>query len=201
MKRILVVGASGLLGSNVVAALADSAEVLTASRSDPEFPVDISDPASIGAMFARTGTLDAIICTAGTAPFVPWAEADDERWEQGLRNKMMGQVNLVRMGAPQLADGGCIVLTTGVLAHHPMPGSSILTTVNCAVDGFVASAALEIGRGVRVNAVSPGWVSETLEAMAMDPAPGLPAREVAQVYVDVLGSEVTGSVVPARRSD
>jgi NAD(P)-dependent dehydrogenase (short-subunit alcohol dehydrogenase family) len=108
-------------------------------------------------------------------------------------------VNLVRIGAPFVRDGGALILTTGVLSEHPIPGSSIVTTVNAAVDGFVRAAAIEVGRGVRVAAVSPGWISETMEAMGMDSSAGLPAVEVARVYARLLDEDVTGcSVVAAK---
>jgi len=92
-----------------------------------------------------------------------------------------------------------MILTTGVLSDHPIPGSCIVTTVNSAVDGFVRAAAIEVGRGVRVMAVSPGWISETMEAMGMDSSAGLPAAEVARVYARLLDEDVTGcSVVAAK---
>ena len=98
-----------------------------------------------------------------------------------------------------LLDGGALILTTGVLSDHPIPGSCIVTTVNSAVDGFVRAAAIEVGRGVRVTAVSPGWITESMEAMGMDSSAGLPAAEVARVYTRLLDDDVTGcSVVAAK---
>ena len=199
MKKILVVGASGLLGRSIVAELGDGAEVVRASRSSGAETVDISERASIEALFERVGEVDGLICVAGTAPFTPWADATDADWANGLANKLMGQVELVRIGAGSVRDGGAIVLTSGVLSTYPMPGSSIITTVNAAVDGFVRAAALEIGRGVRVNAVSPGWVAETMVAMGMDPSAGMPAAEVARIFVGLLEGDTTGQTIPAVR--
>ncbi len=197
MKKILVVGASGLLGRSIVAELGDGAEVVRASRSSGTETVDISDGESIERLFGRVGQVDGLICVAGTAPFKPWADATDDDWARGLANKLMGQVDLVRIGAGSVRDGGAIVLTSGVLSTYPMPGSCIITTVNAAVDGFVRSAALEIGRGVRVNAVSPGWVAETMEAMGMDSSTGMPAADVARLFVGLLEGDANGQTVPA----
>ncbi len=199
MKRILVIGSSGLLGSYLVKALQNKAEVIEASFHRAQQKVDIADPASLKTLFKRVGLVDAIACTAGAARFVPWESASDEDWAHGLANKLMGQVNVVRLGAAFVHDGGAITLTTGVLAQHPMPGASILTTVNAAVEGFVRAAAVELGSRVRINAVSPGWITETLQAMRMDTAAGLPAARVADCIVQQIESGVQGSIVVAAR--
>lgn len=194
MKRVLVIGATGLLGSAIVNALKPSMEVIEASRSSKSHPVDISNVESLSALFKGVGKVDAIICTAGVAHFSGFHEATDADWSFALANKLMGQVNVVRLGAEILNQHGCIILTTGVLSTYPMHGSSIVTTVNAAVDGFVKSAALELKDKVRVNAVSPGWISETLAHMKMDTSIGLPAAEVANAYVALINSDQTGVV-------
>lgn len=197
MRRVLVVGASGLIGSHVVSALASRAEVMEASQGSADLPVDISDSDSIQAMFDRVGPVDGVVCAAGMARWLPLAETTDQDWAFSLANKLMGQVNLVRYGLTSMNDGGCFVLTTGYLAQHPVPGSSIVTTVNSAVEGFVRASALEVGRGVRVNAVSPVFASETLVSMGMDPAGGVPAAQIAERFVELLDGDVSGAVLPA----
>lgn len=199
MKKVLVIGSSGLLGSHLVQALKGKAEVVEASLRAGPLKVDIADPASLQKLFEHVGPVDAIVCTAGTARFVPWAGVSDDDWSHGLANKLMGQVNIVRRGAPFVRDGGSITLTTGVLAQNPMPGGSILTTVNAAVEGLVRAAGVELGARIRVNAVSPGWITETLQAMNMDPAPGLPAARAAQYFVRQIEDGAPGSIVVAAR--
>ena len=61
------------------------------------------------------------------------------------------------------------------------------------------AAAVEPSVAVRVNAVSPGWVSETLQAMGRNPAEGIPASEVAKVVVREFREGLTGSVAPAAK--
>jgi NAD(P)-dependent dehydrogenase (short-subunit alcohol dehydrogenase family) len=165
MKRVLVIGSNGLLGSAIVQALKSKHDVIEASRSSKSHPVDISNVESLRTLLKSVGQVDSIICTAGVANFHDFNSATDADWNFGLSNKLMGQVNVVRLGAEHVAQQGSIILTTGVLSNHPMQGSSIVTTVNAAVDGFVKSAALELKDKVRVNAVSPGWVSEYVALM------------------------------------
>jgi NAD(P)-dependent dehydrogenase (short-subunit alcohol dehydrogenase family) len=177
VSKILVIGAAGLIGKDIVKTLGES-ECIRASRSSDE-RVDISDPKSIGALFARIGTVDGIICTGGAARFKPWAELTDEDWTFSLANKLLGQINVVRYGLKSVRPGGAITLTTGLASQYPAPGSAIITTVNSAVDAFVRAVAAEPSISIRVNTVSPGWVAETLQAMGRNPAEGIPAAEVA----------------------
>jgi NAD(P)-dependent dehydrogenase (short-subunit alcohol dehydrogenase family) len=197
LGKILVIGAAGLIGKEVVKMLGES-ECIRASRSSDE-RVDISDPKSLAALFERVGELDGIICTGGAARFKPWAELTDEDWTFSLANKLLGQVNVVRYGLKSVRSGGAITLTTGLASQYPAPGSAIITTVNSAVDAFVRAIAAEPSISVRVNAVSPGWVSETLQSMGRDPAGGIPAAEVAKITVRQFREGATGSVVPAAK--
>ena len=52
----------------------------------------------------------------------------------------------------------------------------------CRLEGFVRAAALEMPRMLRINAVSPPRVKETLVKLGMDPSAGLPSAEVARAY-------------------
>ncbi|NML34616.1 short chain dehydrogenase [Paraburkholderia antibiotica] len=195
--RILVVGATGLLGSEVVKLLTPEHEIVTASRRGSALHVDLSDKRSIEAMYAQAGTLDAVVCTAGSAKFAPLASLGDDDFSFSLANKLMGQVNLVRCGAAYVSQGGCFTLTSGVLAQQPMEGSAAVSIVNAGVEAFARSAALELRGKARVNVVSPGWVAETLEAMGKDPSQGVPAEIVAQAYKRSLGGSASGEVISA----
>ncbi len=197
MSKILVIGAAGLLGSHVVKALG-AENCIAASRNSGE-RVDISDPASLAALFERVGDVDGIVCTGGAARYKPWDQLTDEDWAFSLANKLMGQVNVVRYGVKGVRPGGAITLTTGLAAQYPSPGSAIITTVNAAVEAFVRAAAAEPSISVRVNAVSPGWVAETLQEMGNDPAGGIPAADVAQAFVRQLQEGPSGSVAPSAR--
>ena len=116
-----------------------------------------------------------------------------------MANKLLGQVNVVRYGLKSVRPGGAITLTTGLASQYPAPGSAIITTVNSAVDAFVRAVAAEPSISIRVNTVSPGWVSETLQAMGRDPSGGIPAAEVAKITVRQFRDGATGSVVPAAK--
>jgi NAD(P)-dependent dehydrogenase (short-subunit alcohol dehydrogenase family) len=197
--RILVIGATGLLGKEIAGLLSRDHEVIGASRKGPAVTVDISNKASIVAMYRQTGTLDAVICVAGTAKFAPLDALADEDFAFSLANKLMGQINLVRCATQAVKPGGSITLTSGVLAQRPMPGSAAVSVVNAGVEAFVRAAALELAGKIRVNAVSPGWVAETLQAMGRDPDEGVRAAVVAQAFQKCVVENITGQVVSAAR--
>ena len=110
----------------------------------------------------------------------------------------MGQVNLVRVGREYINSNGSFTLTSGVLSQSPVPGSSAVSMVNAGIEGFVRAAALEMHRGIRVNAVSPIWVKETLEAMGMDSSDGMPARLVAMAYKESVEGQRNGEILNVR---
>ena len=195
--RILVIGASGTIGKAVVAALQERHEVITAGSKSGDLRVDISNPASIAAMYEEAGSLDAVLSAAGSARFNAFENLSDDDFAFSLANKLMGQVNLVRLGIARLNAGGSFTLTSGILAGQPMPGSGAISLVNAGLEGFARAAALEAPRGIRVNVVSPPWVSETLTAMGRDPAGGKPAAKVAESYARSVEGTDTGTVFAA----
>jgi NAD(P)-dependent dehydrogenase (short-subunit alcohol dehydrogenase family) len=193
--RILVIGATGLLGKEIMALMSEEHDLIGASRSSPSVSVDISDKQSILAMYKQVGTVDAVVCVGGTAKFAPLDTLTDDDFAFSLANKLMGQVNLVRYGVPHIAQGGSVTLTSGTLAQHPMLGGAAVSTVNAGIEAFGRAAALELQGKIRVNVVSPGWVWETLEAMGRDPAKGVRAAVVAQVYQKCILEDISGQVV------
>lgn len=197
--NVLVVGGTGTIGAPVVDALrAAGHTVQTAGRSAGDLRVDMRDPESIRSMLAQAGPLDAIVSCAGSGAWKPLEQLTDEDFDTSLAYKLMGQVNLARFGADSLSDGGSITLTSGVLAHTPMPGSAAISLVNAGLEGFARAAALDLPRGIRINVVSPPWVSETLQAMGQDPSGGQPAAEVARAYVDAVTGAHNGQVLDSR---
>jgi NAD(P)-dependent dehydrogenase (short-subunit alcohol dehydrogenase family) len=193
--RILIIGATGTIGRAVAEALAAGNEVIPASRHHTAITVDITKPESIRAMYAKVGTVDAVVSAAGGAAFKPLEELADADFAMSLGDKLMGQVNLVRYGFGAVSDGGSFTITSGVMARQPMKGGAAISMVNGALEGFARGAALEAPRRIRINAVSPPWVTETLQAYGMDTSIGLPAAAVARAYVrSVTGSE-SGAVI------
>ena len=197
--KIVIIGATGTIGKAVAAALGGKHEIIAVSRSAVDHSADITDKSSLEKAFAAIGKVDAIVSAAGGAVFKPLAALTDADFEKCLHDKLMGQVNVVRVGSQYVRSGGSITITSGVLAGEPMPGAAAISMVNAGLEGFGRAAALELGNEkIRVNVVSPPWVTETLIAYKMDPANGLPAAEVAKAYVKSIEGEATGLIIDAR---
>jgi NAD(P)-dependent dehydrogenase (short-subunit alcohol dehydrogenase family) len=196
--KILLIGSSGTIGSAVGSLLSERGHsVIGANFSSGEYRIDLGDKASIKALFERVGKVDALVSTAGLASFGALTALSDADFALGMNNKFMGQVNLLREGLAFLNDGGSITLTSGVLAQFPMPGSAAISPVNAAIEGFVRAAALELPRGLRINAASPVFVTETAMAMGMDTSHSLSAASTAKVYLASVEGEMTGQTLNA----
>ena len=195
---VILIGATGTIGTAVHDALSTNHEVIGVGRSSGDVQADLSDPDSIETLFEEVGEFDAVVCAAGNAAFNPLAELTDDDFDLSLSSKLMGQVNLVRHGLSHISTDGnpSFTLVSGVLSEEPIPGSAAISMVNGGLNGFVRAAALDTD--VRVNVVSPPWVSETLEEMGEDPSDGLPAATVAKAFVDSVEGDMTGEVIDAR---
>lgn len=98
-----------------------------------------------------------------------------------------------------MTNQGSFTLTSGVLSQEPIKGSASISMVNAGLDGFVRAAAIDLPRGLRINVVSPPWVTETLIARGMDPSIELPADRVARAYLAGVEGRMTGQVLDPRR--
>ena len=153
--KIIVVGATGLIGREVAKALSAKHEVIKVGHKNGDIRVDITSSGSIEEMYKKVGAFDAVVSTAGGAAFGEFEKLTDDNFAYSLKDKLMGQVNLVRFGVKHIKDNGSFTLTSGVLAHDPIPGSAAISLVNAGLEGFTRAAAIEMKRGVRVNVVSP----------------------------------------------
>jgi len=164
--RILIIGGTGTMGQAVVNELSARHEVIIAALKHGELQVDIADVKSIENMYKKVGNIDAVISTAGKVHFGILSEMNPALYSIGLNNKLMGQVNLVTMGLNYINDGGSFTLTSGIINRDPIRLGSSAAMVNGAIDGFVKAAAIELPRGLRINAVSPTVLTESMDKYA-----------------------------------
>ena len=162
--RIIIVGATGAVGKTAVDALSDRHEIIRVGRSGGDLKTDVNDIDSIRKMYADVGEFDAVISALGSVHFGPVDEMNSEQFMTGLNFKVLPQVNLVLEGIDRISDGGSFTLTSGVINRDPIRGGSCAAATNGAIDGFVAGAAVDMPRGIRINAVSPEILESCREA-------------------------------------
>ena len=197
--KIIVVGATGTIGQAVVAALKDRHEVVKVGNRGGDHQVDIKDSNSIRKLFDKAGKFDALISAVGKVHFGEFAKLTEKEVDIGLRDKLMGQVNLVLIGRDFANDGASFTLTSGVLSHDPIRFGAAASLVNGAIDAFVKAAAIELPRGLRINAVSPGVLEESLPSygpyfLGHEAVPG---KRVANAFVKSVEGRLTGQVIAA----
>ncbi len=195
--KILIIGGNGTIGKTVVAHFKENNEVIIAGRTSGDVTVDIAESESIEAMFKKTGKLDAIICIAGEAKWDDFNTLTEDDYYMGLKSKLMGQVNLVRIGQHYVNPNGSITLSTGILADDPVVKTTSAAMVNGGIHSFVQAVALEIEKGIRVNVVSSGMVEAAYEKYK-EYFPGhnpIPMKKVVNGYVRSVNGKGNGEVI------
>lgn len=195
--KILIIGGNGTIGKKVVSHFKEKHEVLVAGRSKGDALVDIADSESIQVLFQQVGKVDAIVCIAGEAKWDDFHQLSEEDFYIGLKSKLMGQVNLVRIGQNYLSDHGSVTLTTGILADDPVVKTTSASMVNGGIHSFVKAVALEMKNGIRVNVVSSGMVEDAYEKYR-DYFPGhnpIPMDKVVNGYVRSVQGRGNGEII------
>ena len=195
--KILVIGGNGTIGKKVSERLAQKHEVLIAGRNSGDVTVDFSDSKSIKSMFENIGKLDAIVAIAGDAKWDKLDNLSEDDFYIGIKSKMMGQVNVVRIGKDYLNSGGSITLSTGILADDPVDMTTSAAMVNGAINSFVKAVALELKDGKRINVVCSDLVEDSFEKYK-DYFPGnspVPMHKIVDGYVKSIEGKITGRIL------
>lgn len=195
--KVIIVGGHGAIGRRVVDVLAKKHDIITASRSKGNVNVDLVDVESIRELYETVGDFDAVISIAGEAKWAPMQEMKEGDYYVGIRSKLMGQVNLVRIGMEYIKPNGSFTLTTGILADHPVDLTTSAAMVNGGIHSFVKAAALEMTNGIRINAVSSGLVEDAIEKYQHF-FPGhnaIPMQKVVNGYIRSLEGKGSGEII------
>lgn len=156
-------GATVVAGSRSSTHIEQAASTTGASVTYRE--IDVLDRTALSALFERSAPFDILVncATGGERASGPFLEMDLDGF-QGSFRKLWGYVNSVRLAAVHMADAGAIVLVSGYPARKSNPGSSAISTVGNAVEGFVRAIAPEIAPR-RINVVSPGLIDTPMFPM------------------------------------
>ncbi len=159
---IAITGGAGGIGAACVKAVqqAGGVPVSLDQSSNPDCDshvVDVSDETAVSQAFGKIGTVSGLICIAGTNAHGRVEDLSWEDWRRVMAVNVRGTMLALKHGA--FADGAAIVLTSSVSAHIGCDGFTAYHTSKGAVLGLMRATSGEFApRGIRVNAVSPGWV-------------------------------------------
>ena len=148
----------------------DAAEAVAKEIGGVAYAVDVGDPDglrdAVDAAATEIGGLSIMYNNAGTAAFNRMHEYDPAEWERVLRVNLTGVWAGFRAAVPHLlaGGGGSIVSTASISGTRPAAGEGPYAASKAAVAALTASAALEYGPAIRVNAVSPGMIRTTMTA-------------------------------------
>ncbi|MCI3203384.1 MULTISPECIES: short chain dehydrogenase [Pandoraea] len=198
MKTVIVIGANGKIGQAAMKGLGRH-RVITASRSGDgcDHRVDITDASSLNALFESVGKFDAVVSAAGHCEYAPFVSMTDAQWQATIQSKLVGQMNIVKVGLNHIEDGGSFTLISGILDMKPMPQGIADATTSGAIDTFVKCVAYELPRGIRINAVNPTVIEEAWDVYG-DMMPGyqpVPGALVGKAFERCVESFITGQVI------
>jgi NADP-dependent 3-hydroxy acid dehydrogenase YdfG len=171
-------------------------EIVRVGRKSGDSQVEIENRESVRKLYQAVGSFDAVAIAAGEIALAPLWELTAEKWQFSLGSKLMGQINLVEEAIPFIKGKGSFTLISRVLNDEPIFAGVAASTVSGALEGFVRAAAIELPKGLRINAVSPTLLKES-EAHFGPFFPGtIPVEgwKVGQAYKHAILGAQTGRV-------
>ena len=194
--RVLIIGGNGTIGKKVTERLSQKHEVIVAGRNSGDVQVDFADAGSIKNMFEQIGSVDAIVAIAGEAKWDKFENLSEDDFYIGIKSKLMGQVNTLRIGKDYLSNGGSITLSTGILADDPVDMTTSAAMVNGAIHSFVKAVVLELD-SIRINVVCSDLVEDSYEKYK-DYFPGntpVPMHKIVDAYVKSVEGKINGRII------
>ncbi|MGH3005797.1 MAG: SDR family NAD(P)-dependent oxidoreductase [Gaiellaceae bacterium] len=172
----IVTGSAAGLGAAIADGLAaEGARVARTDVRGAEFELDVTDRASIeraiAAVVAKIGEPTVLVNNAGVNRIGPSEKIPEERWREVIETNLTGAFRCCQaVGARMLAGGGgSIVNVASISATLGMPGRAAYCSSKAGLVGLTRALAVEwASRGVRVNAVSPGYVRTPMIANAIE---------------------------------
>jgi NAD(P)-dependent dehydrogenase (short-subunit alcohol dehydrogenase family) len=180
------------------------AEVEPTGRSALAVPTDVADSGAVDALAAaavdRFGTFDVWVNNAGVAPFLAsFVDTRPDGFERFFHANFMSAVYGTRAASRVLLPkrSGCVLNLASIDAFMVEPDLTYYGTAKSAIVSLTKSVALEwAARGVRVNAIAPGWIDTPMNQAERDD-PEAEARILADIPMGRWGrpEEIAGAAV------
>lgn len=204
--RILLVGATGVLGGRLADRLAAAGATLAVTGRDreslervgerlggaPAFVLDLLDAEAcadvVRSATERLGGLDVLLVASGVAAFGLASADDDAVVEELFAVNTLGPMALVRAALPRLTPGGAVVVLTAVLADVPTAGMAAYSASKAAMSAYLTAVRREARRSkIAVLDVRPPHLETGLagRALAGEP-PRMPRAADIDEVVDLI---------------
>lgn len=181
MRKAIVTGGSGTIGAGICTALADAGwavanfDLEDGGPDEARFvPCDVSDEDSVADAFASLDWkgLDLLVNNAGLAAPVtgPVAELSLARWRRVLDSHLTGAFLMTRAAVPLLREGGAIINMASTRAFMSEPLTEAYAAAKGGVVALTHALAVSLGPRLRVNAIAPGWISDSPDLAPEDHA-------------------------------
>jgi NAD(P)-dependent dehydrogenase (short-subunit alcohol dehydrogenase family) len=162
-RRLLDAGARVVISGRSSARLQRAVEAFGAPERVLAVPADVAKGRDLDRLMVavehRFGRLDGVFCNAGIARFNPSAAVTDEEYDDLMDTNVRGVFYTVQKALPLLVDGGAVVVNGSWLVHRGLATTPLYAAGKAAVVNLARSLAADLGaRGVRINAVSPGYI-------------------------------------------
>ncbi|SHF85516.1 NAD(P)-dependent dehydrogenase, short-chain alcohol dehydrogenase family [Marinomonas polaris DSM 16579] len=198
MKTVLVIGSTGSVGKAALTGLSEH-KVITANRSgeSADHAVDITSETSLKALFDTIGKVDAVVNTVGFCEYATFHEMTDQQWRATIDSKLIGQMNVVRVGTEYVTDGGSFTLISGILSVKPIPYAIADATTSGAIETFAKCVAFEMPRGLRINVINPTVLAESWDVYG-EMMPGfqpVPSTLVGKAFQRSVDGFISGQVL------
>jgi NAD(P)-dependent dehydrogenase (short-subunit alcohol dehydrogenase family) len=124
---------------------------------------DVANLDDLDRLFARIkqekGKLDIVFANAGVAQYSPLGEITPELYDSIFNVNVRGLLFSVQKALPLIPEGGSIILNASIVGSKGLPANSVYAATKAAVRSFARTWTTDLkGRGIRVNAVSPGSI-------------------------------------------
>jgi NAD(P)-dependent dehydrogenase (short-subunit alcohol dehydrogenase family) len=169
-KKVVIIGGNSGIGRAAADAFAaEGAELVLCGRDEATLGqtaaatgakavrADIADLASLDAFYAGVDAIDVLVVNAGGGKFVSFADLTPQDWDEVQQVNLRGCVFAAQKALPKLSDGGAIVFTGSIGSVLAIPGNAAYAASKAGLRAAARVLGAElVGRGIRVNMVSPG---------------------------------------------
>ena len=199
MRSVVVTGAAGGLGSEVVLRLREEYRLLTPSRHE----LDVTSEASAGEFFASRRDLYALVHLVGGWSGGSVDETSRAQWQQMFDVNVTSAFVMMREAARVLTRPGRIVAISSIASLEVTSGSAAYTVAKSALNALVQVLAADLrGSGITVNALAPTGIATTaMLAGGADAATLVSPAAIAETLAFLLSDRaaaISGTVIPMR---